>query len=161
MFKFKDRPYTVLLLTAVLFFIAGLFSFNYPIDIHLHDTYFVIPMTYLVWIPTITLVFFWLIYLLTKRLLFSKFLTWTHIVFTILCTIFIVTIPFLSTYSYAGGGAPRRYYDYGSFTSYKIFGNMTRIIIIAFIILIFGQLTYFINLIVGLYKKVITGPNSR
>jgi len=154
MFKFKEKPYNLLLLTAILLFIAGLFSGNFPIDILLHDTYFVLPITYLLWFPSLVLAFFWLLYLLTKRFLFSKVLTWTHIILTITCSVFIHVIPYLSAYSSAGlAGAPRRYYDNGIFNKYKVFSNMNTIILLTFLILVLGQLIYFINLIIGIYKR--------
>src|SRR5690242_8828642 len=112
MFKFKERPYNFLLLTAILLFIASIFNFNVPIDIHLHNTYFIFPLKLLIWLPTIILILFWLLYLLTKRFLFSKALTWTHVILTIICSILLLILPFILTYPFAGMDAPRRYYDY-------------------------------------------------
>jgi len=154
MFKFKERPYNLLLLTAILLFIAGLFSGNFPIDILLHDTYFVLPITYLLWFPSFVLAFFWLLYLLTKRFLFSKVLMWTHITLTIICSVFIHVIPYLSVYSSAGlAGAPRRYYDNDISNKYRVFNNMNTIILLTLIVLLLGQLIYFVNLIIGFYKR--------
>ncbi len=159
--RLKQRPYNLLLLTAILLFIGGQFSLSTPIDFHLHDTYFVFPLTYIIWFPTIILFIFWLLYLATKRFLFSQGLMWTHIILTVITSIFILILPYLGTYSYGGlGGMPRRYYDYGEFNIFKIFSNWTNIVVSAFFVLITGQLIYFINLFTGLYKHA-AGHNNR
>jgi hypothetical protein len=55
---------------------------------------------------------------------------------------------------------PRRYYDYGGLNRYKIFENLNEIAVPAFTVLILGQLTYFINLVLGLYNRL-GGQNNR
>ena len=79
---------------------------------------------------------------------------WIHIILTVLTSLFMLILPYLATYSYGGTGGPRRYYDYGEFNGYKVFGNMTNIAFAVLAILLLGQLTYFVNLFVGLYKRV-------
>jgi len=137
-----------------LLFIGGIFIFDTPIDIHLHDTYFIFPLSFLIWIPAIILFLFWALYLLTKQFLFSKKLMWIHIILTVLSSLFMLMLPYLSTYSYSGVGGPRVYYDYGEFNKFKMFGNLTNMIIRVFAFLLLIQLIYFFNLFVGLYKGV-------
>ena len=50
--RLKQRPYNLLLLTAILPPTVGLFSFNSAMDIHLHDTYYIFPLTYFIWTPS-------------------------------------------------------------------------------------------------------------
>jgi heme/copper-type cytochrome/quinol oxidase subunit 1 len=152
--RLKQRPYNLLLLTSILLFIVGLFSFNSAMDIHLHDTYFVFPLTYLMWIPSVILLIFWLLYLLTKKFLYSKALIWTHIISTIVGSVFILAFPFLLTNSHEGlAGIPSRYYDIGQSKTYQFFGNLTKTTVVIAFILTAGQLTYLINFVVGLYKR--------
>jgi hypothetical protein len=66
----------------------------------------------------------------------------------------MLTLPYLSTYSYAGVGGPRTYYDYGEFNKFKIFDNLTNTALTVFAILLLGQLAYFLNLFAGIYKGV-------
>jgi hypothetical protein len=66
----------------------------------------------------------------------------------------MLALPYLSTYSYGGIGSPRTYYDYGEFNKFKIFGNLTNIALAIFVVMLLGQLTYFVNLFVGLYKRM-------
>ncbi len=49
MFDLKKRPHNFLLLTVILFLIASLFVSNQALDIHLHDTYFVLSLSHIVW----------------------------------------------------------------------------------------------------------------
>lgn len=128
--RLNQRPYNLFLLTAIVFFIAVLFSFNLGIDLAFHDTYFLIPLALLIWLPVIISILFWLFYLLTSRFLFSKTLTWIHIILTIVCSILILVLPFLFSYPAA-----------------------VEVILMSLLILSLGQALYFVNLIFGLSKK--------
>ena len=80
---------------------------------------------------------------------------------TILISLLMLTLPYLTTYSYGGVlGSPRRYYDYGELNKFKIFGNLTDVVVIVFAILLLGQLTYFVNLFIGLFKRLGKQNNS-
>ena len=159
--RLKQKPYNLLLLTSILLFIVGLFGFDSAMDIHMHDTHFVFPLTYLPWTPSIILLIFWLLYLVTKNFLYSKALTWTHILLTIAACIFILTLPYLLTNTYEGfAGMPRRYYDIGQSKTYQFFGELTKTAVVIGFILVAGQLTYLANLAIGLSKHV-GGQNNR
>jgi cytochrome c oxidase subunit I len=149
------------LLAAILFFVAGLFSFNSAIDIRMHDTYFISRLSYFIWTPSIVLLFFWLIYLATRNILFSKRLMWIHVFLTILTCIFILTFPYFLTNSFAGlAGMPRRYFDIGQSKTYQFFGELGKTGVALVVILALGQLTFLTNFFVGLYKNE-TGRNNR
>ena len=126
-------------------------NFNKEIEIQLHDSYFVFPLKILIWIPSIILFVFWIIYFLTKQFLFSKRLIWIHIFFTILTSLLIMALPYLFIYG-EGTGIPSRYYNYDS--RFKMYEDIKNSAIKAFIILLLGQFTYFINITIGLYKGV-------
>lgn len=78
------RPYHLLLLTAIVLFIASLFYGDETFDIHLHDTYYVIAIAHLFYSAAIFLAILWLIYLITFKWL-NRYLTWIHLVTTFLC----------------------------------------------------------------------------
>ena len=151
---FRKKPYNFLLLTAAIIAIVGqLWLGNSTMDIHIHDTYFVFPATVYVWFPTICLLVFWLFYILTNKFLYSNRLTKAHIIFTILISLFISVSPLVSTNSYqALAGIPRRYLDNGQWNELKVFRMLTKLGVIVLLILTFGQLTYLLNLTVGLYQ---------
>jgi len=162
MFNFKDRPYNLLLVTAVLILIASFFAFDQTLDIYLHDTLYVIAMTHIFWTTIILLLIFWTLYSLTKRFLFSKILTWTHIILAIVTSIFLVTISFYSNTYYQGlAGMPRRYFDVDSWEAFKWYNNLTKGILIVIPLMTLGLITYVINFAVGLLKTSAVGHNSR
>ena len=151
----KQQPYNLLLLTSIVFFVGGLFGFNVAIDIHLHDSYFVFRLSYFIWALSLVLITLWFIYLVTKKALISKSLIWIHILLTILTCVFILTAPNLFAIPYEGtAGEPRRYYDICQSKTIQFSTKLTGTATMIFLILIIGQITYFINLFMGLHKGV-------
>lgn len=80
MFRLKARPYQLLLFAAAILLMAAPFMGGYTIDMHLYDTYYVIAGTHVFMAMAVLLLLLWLIYLLTHRLLFSRWLAWLHVV---------------------------------------------------------------------------------
>lgn len=132
--------------------IGGLFSSKTPIYIHIYYTYFIIPFPIIIWLASMILFLFWFIYWISKQSLYSNKLMWLHITLTVLTSFIILTLPYLSRYANNVVAGPRRYYDNAELNSFKIFGNLTNITLATFAVLLISQLTYFINLFLGLYK---------
>jgi hypothetical protein len=87
-----EKPYTLLLIAAVLVFI---FSFILPdayVDFHIHDTMFVFSLKHILWLVCAFFLLEWLIYILVDRLLLSKYLIWLHVIATILAFILILIV---------------------------------------------------------------------
>lgn len=83
--------------------------------------------------------------------MFSKVLTWAHVIITILTLIlFVLALYFGDSLSSL---KPRRYYDYSSWNSFDPYDKYTKAIVIALNILIFGQIIFIINFIAGLFKR--------
>jgi cytochrome c oxidase subunit I len=159
--RLKQRPYNLLLLTAVLLFVAELISINSALAIGLHDTYYTFPLTYFIWTPTFLLVLFWFLYVATKHFLFSKALVWAHIVLTIITSVYILALPFLLSKTFEGlAGMPRRYYDIGQTKTFTFFVYFAKSAILLAFVLALGQLTYLVNLGVGLYRRI-NNQNNR
>ncbi|WP_233559658.1 hypothetical protein [Taibaiella sp. KBW10] len=72
------KPYNVLVLLAVLTF-AGSFIDLSVLDIHLHDTYFIIDQKYIYWAYSAVLLVMALLYRLCHSYLLSAWLSWMHI----------------------------------------------------------------------------------
>jgi predicted neutral ceramidase superfamily lipid hydrolase len=158
--QFRQKPYNLFLLAAALIVILGLLTYKSTIDINVSDTYYILPLTILTWIPTMMLLLFWVLYSVTKAYLWSKWLTWTHVVLTIIISLVMVTSPYLSGYSYSGvPGAPRRYYDHGELNRLHVFHNLSDIVVLAALILIGGQLLYFVNLFTGIFIRRVRQNN--
>ena len=152
MFNFKKRPYNLLLLTSVLIFIASFFVLNETFDIHWHDTYFIIALPHLFWGTIILLLTLWTICLSTYRFLFSKYLTWAHIILTVAASVLLVAVSSYSNNYYHGlAGMPRRYYDYGSWGALLKYNNSAKGVLIASLLLAVGLLAQIANLAVGLF----------
>jgi len=121
------------------------------IDIHLHDTYFVIAHTHIFWLLAIVAFVVWTIYLLTNKILYSNALTWTHVIITTLTLgLFASTLFFGERFS---NPTPRRYYDYSTWNSLDLYSTHAKTFAITIFVLLFGQIIYVINLIAGLFKR--------
>ena len=160
MFNFKKRPYHLLLLTAILLFIATFFVNNQSLDMRLHDTYFIISFPHLFWQIIILLLIFWMLYLFTKRILFSKVLTWTHIVLLVLTSISLAGILFYSNFQ-GIAGPTRRYYDFSNWETMAQPNGLARGIMVILLAIFLGVIIYIINLFAGLIKRFRGRRNSR
>jgi hypothetical protein len=153
--KLKQKPYHLLLLAAILLFVAGLFCFSSVIDVHIHHTYYVFPLTYFIWLPASILLIIWLIYLIAKNMLVSKTLSWTHVILTIVGCIFLLSTPcFMTNSDDQLAGMPRHYHDIGQSKTYKYSGGFTKSGVILGFFLVAGQLTFLLNLFIGLYRRL-------
>jgi heme/copper-type cytochrome/quinol oxidase subunit 1 len=161
MFNFKEQPYNLLLLTAAFILIASIFAYDQTLDIHLHDTYFIVAMTYLFWATSILLLILWALYLLTKQFLFSKLLTWVHIILTVIALVSFVAISFYSTNYYDGlAGMPRRYYDYSGWKTFERYNNLTKGVFAVMLLISIGLMAYIINIVVGLLRILLHGDTT-
>ena len=140
--RIKQKPYSLLIITAILLLIAALFSTNSTVNIHVHATYLMIPLPFFASMPSMLLAILWLLYVLTKKYLYSKKLSWIHVLISIIASLFVIVLPYVATYIYA---EPEHY---------KIFSTLTENILTALVILIIAQLLYFVNLCIGLSKGV-------
>ena len=150
----KTRPYNLLPWTGLIFTIIALLVIKKGsiIDIHLHDTYFVLEEKHIFFFFTILLLFIWTIYFFTKRFLLSAILTWTHVIVTILTFILIAQIFYLG---HSLPNSPRYYNDFSNGNFYNPFDTKYRKAIgIIVYILMFGQFIYIINLLGGIFKRL-------
>lgn len=151
--RLKQSPYHLLLLTGLVLVVTSfLINQSRTIDIHVHDTYYVIAqghvfifLAFIVWV-------LWALYLVTRKILYSKSLTWVHVIITLVTLLFLL---FLLNF---GGDIlnprPRRYLDYSNWTTFNRYEQNTRWIAYIMIALLFGQITFVVNLIVGIVKRV-------
>jgi heme/copper-type cytochrome/quinol oxidase subunit 1 len=72
--RIKEKPYHLLLVLILLLVITPLLFLNADnvVDIHLHDTYFVVAHTHIFWLIGIIVFFIWILYLLTNKVFIQK-----------------------------------------------------------------------------------------
>lgn len=160
MFNFKDRPYNLLLLTALIILIVTFFSSGQTMDIHLHDTMFVIAIEHFFKALIILLLLFWTLHFATSRFLFSKALIWIHVIVSSACSLFLALATLYVTDNPNGlSGIPRRYIDNEDWQMARYHDYLDEGLTLAVLLLIAGFLIYFINLIMGLIKKLVVRAN--
>ena len=148
-FDIRSKPYTLL---GIVGFFVAIISFipiisDSALDINLHDTYFVITDFSLYRFYAVILLFLWSVYLIANRLIFSRKLTWLHIIATLLPIVFFIIT---KKHTWGMSGVPRRYYALSEFDRpYYDIGIYYVAIILSLVI---GQLIFLTNLIVGTIK---------
>jgi cytochrome c oxidase subunit 1 len=119
------------------------------IDIHLHDTYYIIALSHVLWAFAFLLMVLWILYRLTHKILYSRKLTWTHIVVSLL-TVLLLCL-FISNNLF--DSQSKRYIDLSSWTTFSDYQQTTRMLRYTVAGLLLGQLLFIINLIAGITKR--------
>lgn len=78
---------------------------------------------------------------------------WTHIIITIGTCVFWLTFSFFLKRENVAG-IPGRYYDTAQSGTYSFYESVTQGIVIAALIFTLGQLLYFANFFIGLYRRM-------
>lgn len=147
--KILARPYHLFLLIAIMTLLVAIFFRRETIDIHLHDTYFVIQVSLIHELLAFYLILVWILYHLTFNFLLSKVLIWVHL-------LSVISLPLLVIYTYNSyNPSPeslRRYYDYSNYESFKRYSNVKAIMLVAIVTL---QALCPLNLIAGMIRHSI------
>ncbi len=131
--------------------LTGIFLGNSALDIHLHDTYFVIAHFHIVmgvasFFGMFAGVYHWFPKMFGRYL--NNTLGYIHFWGTIVCA-YVIFWPM----HYTGlAGMPRRYYDYSQWQSFKQFGDLNVVITIAAIISFILQLVFVFNFFYSIFK---------
>jgi cytochrome c oxidase subunit I len=141
------KPYGMLTLAALLVILVS-FSLNGSIDIHLHDTYFVITQVHLFWAVALLLLLLAFFYRALEQILFSRWLTWLHIVPT-LTGLALLVFPF----RYQGfTDMPRRYYEYSAWEAHQSFQGQNQILSLIIISWFLAQFLFLLHILLGLLR---------
>ena len=148
---FSNKPYYLFLATAlVIAVICTVRSDMDSLDIHLHDTYFVVAYTHIAMAAAFGLTIFWLIYYWLYNAMYSKIVAWLHILVT--CIAFILF--FVPVQNEPVTGAPRRYYDYTAWESFRSYEGLDGFISVIVILAFFAQLLFLLNILLGLIRII-------
>ena len=153
--RIKEKPYNLLGLIALLFFIVSIFVKGGAIDINTYDTYYVIANVSLYRVFAGVLLFSWSLYLIFGRFVWSKRLTWLHVVFTILSLTFFAT-GLWRVFTLAGSldGIPRGYYAFTDFPQKSHYLSVGTICITVLAVWVLGQLLFLVNIIGGAITRL-------
>ena len=136
--NFRKEPFALLLPTSIILLFALALRPISNIDFQ-NKVMFGIPMDIMVWITPCFLIFLWLLYLTTKKILYSTTATWVHVIITVVSTLLIVSVISI-------GINPTTTIS----EHHEMVGNIIQILTLLFLA---GQLTYVGNLIWGLFRR--------
>jgi len=131
--------------------LTGIYLGNAALDIHLHDTYFVIAHFHLVmgvsaFFGMFAGVYYWFPKMFGRTM--NNSLGYIHFFATIICAYLI----FWPMHYEGFAGMPRRYYDYSAWESFKQFHNLNAFISVAVVVAFIAQLLFVFNFFVSIFK---------
>ena len=139
--------------------LTGLFLGNSALDIHLHDTYFVVAHFHIVMGISAFFGMFAGIYHWYPKM-YGRFMNNTLGYIHFFVTFIGSYVIFWPMHYEGVAGMPRRYYDFSAWESFKQFGELNQMISVAAIIVFFAQLLFVFNYFVSIWKgKKVTDPN--
>ena len=139
--------------------LTGLFLGNSALDIHLHDTYFVIAHFHIVMGISAFFGMFAGIYHWFPKM-YGRFMNNTLGYVHFFITFIGAYVIFWPMHYEGVAGMPRRYYDYSNWESFKQFADLNQMISVAAIIVFFAQLIFVFNYFVSVWKgRKVTDPN--
>jgi cytochrome c oxidase subunit 1 len=131
--------------------LTGIYLGNSAIDMHLHDTYFVIAHFHLVMGVSSFFGMFAGIYHWFPKM-FGRFMNNTLGYIHFFITFIGAYVIFWPMHYEGIAGMPRRYYDYTAWHSFSQFQHLNMIISIAAIVTFFGQLLFVVNFFVSIFR---------
>lgn len=150
----NEIPYLFTLSSLALLILSGaskLFLENTTIDLQMNDTYFVISRLYIVFLMSLVIRIWAMIYYATPKIInrklnqqLSKIHFWT--------TFYGVIFSLISMQLKGITSVPRRYYSFDNFDSFDNFRLLNSSITIFALIILSSQLVYFVNLFYSLVK---------
>jgi cytochrome c oxidase subunit 1 len=139
--------------------LTGLFLGNSALDIHLHDTYFVVAHFHIVMGISAFFGMYAGVYHWFPKM-YGRFMNNTLGYIHFFVTFIGAYVIFWPMHYEGVAGMPRRYYDFSAWESFKQFGELNQMISIAAIIVFFAQILFVFNYFVSIWKgKKVTDPN--
>jgi hypothetical protein len=131
------------LLSLFISFIPG----RGTLDLHLHDTYFVLSGSILFMVLAGFLFLLWGIYKFAFTTNNSHKLTWIHIILTLSFSLTIIIIYIIA------GRLPTRYEQFKNWSAMKTFEKTNDAILITIILLMLSQVFLFLNVMKGILTQ--------
>lgn len=137
------KLYHPLALAGLLFLALSFFSFKQTLDVHLYDTYYVMPGSYVFRKIAIILISIAVLYRFTGSILFSVHLSRLHIILT------LASAALLAGIILWGDG-----HSYNNLSSLEAVRQLDKVINLSIIVLLTGVLIYIINLLAGVIRRL-------
>lgn len=131
--------------------LTGIFVGNSALDIHLHDTYFVVAHFHLVMGVSSFFGMFAGIYHWFPKM-FGRYMNNTLGYIHFFITIVGAYLIFWPMHYEGLAGMPRRYYDYSAWETFKDFQNLNSFISVVTVVTFFAQLLFVFNFFVSIFK---------
>ncbi len=131
--------------------LTGIFLGNSALDIHLHDTYFIVAHFHIVMGVAGMFGMFAGIYHWYPKM-FGRFMNNTLSYIHFWVTMIGAYLIFWPMHYEGLAGMPRRYYDYSSWESFKMFGGLNEFISFVAMIVFAAQLLFVINFFYSIWK---------
>jgi cytochrome c oxidase subunit I len=139
--------------------LTGIFLGNSALDLHLHDTYFVIAHFHIVMGVASFFGMFAGVYHWFPKM-FGRYLNNTMAYIHFWVTIIGAYLIFWPMHYEGLAGMPRRYYDFSNWESFKMFGGLNEFISFIAMIVFAVQLLFIFNFFYSMYKgRKVTTPN--
>lgn len=145
------KPYYLFLLSAILLFVLSFAFWGQTIDVHLHDTYLVIATPYFIWGLALLFLFGWTIYQLMGRVLWTKHLTWFHVVVSLFLLVLLLTVNWW--HDKLVPPIKRGYSSWETLREDQL--RERRVFLPLALLFLTSQLAFILNLLGGLIKKVV------
>lgn len=149
MIRIAERPYQLFFITALLLILLSLFTNSGSLNISPGSASSIIDGIFVLRAVAMFMLLSWLLYWITSKLLFSKVLIWLHVIATLIIVVFLSILIFKN-------GSSQRYLQnqYLKSESVSITEWMHFIIPLCIILLFAAQLLFFINLLLGVLRRV-------
>ena len=145
----KSSPALLFIGLAILsFLLAGIALGNTALDIHMHDTYFVIAHSHLIYLTSFYFAFIGLLYFAFRNCLLSKWFYRIHFIGTVICFIVIL----LPKFSISTGGQVRQYVDCSGWESIVQFAELNILIASIVILFLLLQIGFVFYVFIGAVK---------
>lgn len=138
-------PRHLLLASGILLLvIAALFiDASSVLDIHLHDTYYIIAHQQLIYLFAILSLALWALHWFCRRLLFLRCLNWLHVLLSF-ASVWVLMVPLLT--------AVTEYTDTAN-SNFEAMQQLQEAVAIVVLLLLLAQLIFVTHILLGLFRK--------
>lgn len=146
------KSYNSFLVFALALLLYSFLVLGELVDVHLHDTYYVVPTVFFIWGFSFYFIVLWILYRLTSRFLSSNVLSWIYVGFTLISAAVMTSVVTLLTEEYSVKNLVA--YSPETFTRRFEFQNIvTKLFIWSGAVFIIIQIMYISHVVTGMFFR--------